>query len=133
VAGEQAGQRPAHPAGVHPGQVDLGDQRLGAMAEPLVSRQQRALPFALARRIAQPGPRHRQLQRTEGRHQPAGPTAVAVPLAGAITLVATTAESGFELLLEQLLDQAAHLQAHRFLQRIEPGVVRERRWRRIRG
>ena len=54
VALEQLGQRPAHPAGVHPGEIGLGDQRLGAVAEPLVGRQQRALPFLLARLVGQP-------------------------------------------------------------------------------
>ena len=33
VALEQLGKRPAHSAGVHPRQIRLGDQRLGAAAE----------------------------------------------------------------------------------------------------
>ena len=36
MAGEQAAQRPAYPAGVHAGQVGLGDQGFGTRAEPLV-------------------------------------------------------------------------------------------------
>ena len=58
MAGEQAAQRPAYPAGVHAGQVGLGDQGFGTMAEPLVGWQRRALPFTLTRCIAQPAARH---------------------------------------------------------------------------
>jgi len=39
VAFEQLGQRPTHAAGVHAGEIGLGDQRLGPAAEPLVGRQ----------------------------------------------------------------------------------------------
>jgi hypothetical protein len=38
VAGEQGLECPAHPAGVDPGEIDFGDQRLGPAAEPLVGR-----------------------------------------------------------------------------------------------
>ena len=100
LAGEQAAQRTAHPAGVHPGEIGLGDQSLGTMAEPLVGRQERALPFTLSRSIVQPGARHRQLQRAEGRDQLAWPTAMAVPLPGLATLVAAAAEGCLELLLK---------------------------------
>ena len=93
--------------------VGLGDQGFGTMAEPLVGWQRRALPFTLTRCIAQPAARHGQLQRTEGRHQLAGSTAMAVPLPGAATFVAAAAEGCLQLLLKQLLDKAANLQAHR--------------------
>jgi len=46
----------------------------------------------------------------------------------AVTLVAGTAERGVQLLLQQLLDEGAHLQAHCLLQRIEPFAAGERRW-----
>ena len=39
VAFEQLGQRPTHAAGVHAGEIGLGDQRFGPAAEPLVGRQ----------------------------------------------------------------------------------------------
>ena len=59
MALEQPGQRAPRPAGVHAGEVDLGDQGLGAMGEPLVSGQQVALPFLLASLVAQTSARHR--------------------------------------------------------------------------
>ena len=52
------GERAARPARVHTGEVDLGNQGFGAVAEPLVSGQQRALPFLLTTLVGQPCPRH---------------------------------------------------------------------------
>ena len=126
---EQAAQRTAHPTGVHPGEIGLGDQSLGAMAEPLVGRQERALPFALGRPIMQPSAWHRQLQRAKGGDQLAWPAAVAVSLGGLTALVAAAAKRRFELFLQELLDEAADLQAYRLLQRVEPLAAGERRWR----
>ena len=104
--GEQPRQCSPHPAGVHPGEIGLGDQRLGTMAEPLVGRKELALPFPLAIRVAQTGPRHRQLQRAEGGDQLARPASMAVAARRAVTLVAAAAERGFQLFLEQFLDEA---------------------------
>ena len=59
---------------------------------------------------------------------------MAVAARHAVTFVAAAAERGFQLFLEQFLDEAAHLQAHRLLQRIEPiaaGI--SQRWRHGRG
>jgi hypothetical protein len=58
---------------------------------------------------------------------------VAVALGFAVALVAAAAERRFELLLDQVLDEGAHLPAHRLLGRIEPVGAGERRWRRGRG
>jgi hypothetical protein len=126
VALEQLGERAPWPAGVRPGEVDLGDQRLRPPAEPLVGRQQRALPFPLASRVGQPRPRHRQLQRAEGGDQLARPVAVTAPVRARAALIALPAERGFQLLLQQLLDERAHLPAHRLLQGIDPIAAGER-------
>jgi hypothetical protein len=56
--------------------------------------------------------------------------AVAAPFGGRAALVAAAAERGLELLLQQPLDEAAHLTAHRLLQRIEPVAAEVDRWRR---
>ena len=80
VALEQLREGAAHPAGVHPGEIGLGDQGLGAAAEASVGRQQRALPFLLAIVGVQTRPRHRQAQRAEGGDQLARP----VPVAAAV-------------------------------------------------
>src|SRR6188472_1298294 len=133
VAFEQLGKRPAHPAGVRPGEVGLGDQRLGPATEPLVGRQKRALPLLLARRIVQTSPRHRQAQRAEGGDQLARPVAMAATVRHRPSLVAFPAEGGFQLLLQQVLDERAYPPAHRLLQGIEPVAAGERRWRRRQG
>ena len=103
VALEQLGQRPAHPAGVHPGQIGLGDQRLGATAEPLVGRQKCALPLLLAGLVVQTSPRYRQAQRAEGGDQLARPVPVAATVRDGAALIPLAAERGLELLLQQLL------------------------------
>ena len=56
------------------------------MAEPLVGRQERALPFALGRPIMQPSAWHRQLQGAKGGDQLAWPAAVAVSVGGLTAL-----------------------------------------------
>ena len=66
AAGEQGLERSTYPAGVDAGEVNRGDQQLGAPAEPLVGRQQPALPLLLARLVVQTSPRYRQAQRPEG-------------------------------------------------------------------
>ena len=130
---EQLGERAARPAGVHPGEVDLGDQRLSAVAEPLVRRQQRALPLLLARLVGQPRTRHRQAQRAERRDQLARPVAVTTAVRARAPLIASAAERGVQLLLQQLLDERAHMPAHGLLQRVEPIAAGERRWRHRQG
>jgi hypothetical protein len=126
VAFEQLGQCPAHPAGIHPGEIGLGDQRLGAVAQPFVGRQERALPFLLAHLVGQPRPRHRQAQRAERRDQLARPMPVASAVRARPSLVTPPAERGFQLLLQQLLDERAHLATHRVFQGIEPIAPGER-------
>ena len=133
VALEQLGKRPAHSAGVHPRQIGLGDQRLGAAAEPLVSRQKCALPLLLAGLVVQARPRYRQAQRAEGGDHLARPVPVAAAVRDRAALVTPAAERGLELLLQQLLDERAHLPADRLLQGIEPIAPGERRWRRRPG
>jgi len=123
----------SHPAGVHPGQIGLGDQRLGAVAEPLVSRQKCALPLLLAGFVVQTSPRYRQAQRAEGGDQLARPVPVAATGRARAPFVTSPAERDLEFLLQQLLDERAHLAAHRVLQGIEPSAARERRWRRRQG
>jgi hypothetical protein len=59
--------------------------------------------------------------------------AVAAPLGGRAALVAAAAERRRELLLQQPLDEAAHLTAHRLLQRVEPVAAEVERWRRAGG
>jgi hypothetical protein len=126
VALEQLGQRPTHAAGVHAGEIGLGDQRLGPAAEPLVGRQQRALPLLLASFAGQPRPRHRERQRAEGGDQLARPVPVAATVRDRAPLVALPAERGFQLLLQQVLDERAYPTTHRLLQRIEPFASGER-------
>ena len=77
----------------------------------------------------QPGARHRQLQGAKGGDQLAWPAAVAVPLGGLTALVAAAAKRRFEFFLQELLDEAADLQAYRLLKRVEPLAAGERRWR----
>jgi hypothetical protein len=133
MATEQAGQRAPDPAAVHPGEIGLGKQRLGAMAQPPVGRQERALPLPLAGRVAQSAARHRQLQRAQRRDQPPRPPSMAMTLGQVVALVAAPAERRRQLLLQQLLDERPHLAARRLLQGIEPLLSGERRWRRGRG
>jgi hypothetical protein len=123
---EQLGQRPAHPAGVHAGQIGLGDQRLGAPAEPLIGRQKRTLPLLLACFVVQTNPRHRQAQWTEGGDQLVRPVPVAATIGACPALITPAAERHLELLLQQPLDERAHLGAHRLFQRIEPIAAGER-------
>ena len=96
------------------------------MAEPLVGRQQRALPFLLAGLVGQPCPRHGEHQRAEGGDQLAWPVAVAAAVRACDALVALPAQRGLQLLLQQLLDEGTHLPAHRLLQGVEPVVAGER-------
>ena len=126
VALEQLGQRPAHAARVHPGEIGLGDQGFGALAEPLVGRQQRAVPFPLARLVSQAGPGHREHQRAEGGDQLARPVPVAATVRARDALIASPAQRRFQLLLQELLDEPAHLATHRLLQGIEPIAVSKR-------
>jgi hypothetical protein len=126
VALEQLGQCPADAARVHPGEIGLGDQGFGAVAEPLVGRQQRAVPFPLARLVSQPGPGHRERQRTEGGDQLAWPVPVATTVRARAAFVASPPQRRFQLLLQQLLDEPAHLATHRLLQGIEPSAVGKR-------
>jgi hypothetical protein len=131
AASEQGLERSTHPAGVDPGEVDLGDQQLGAPAQAPVGRQQRALPLALTGIVVgKPRPRQRQHQRPERRVQPPVAMAVAMALAARTPLVSTPAEGRLELLLQELLDERAHLAAHRVFQRIEPVDVQWLRRRR---
>ena len=126
MALEQLGERPARPAGVHPGEVDLGDQGFGAMGEPLVGGQERALPLLLASLVDEASTGHRERQRTEGRDELARPVTVAVTVRARDALIAFPAERGFHLLLQQQLDERAHLPAHGLLQRIEPFAAGKR-------
>jgi len=126
LALEQPGQRSPRPARVHAGEVDLGDQGLGAMGEPLVGGQQVALPFLLASLVVQTSARHRQRERTKRGDQLARPVPMAPTTGDRTSLVTPTAERGLELLLQELLDKRAHLTAYRLLQRIEPVAAGER-------
>ena len=133
-AGEQGLERPAHPPGVDPGEVDLGDQQLGAPAQTLVGRQQLAAPFTLTSIVVrQPRPWHRQHQRPERRVESTVAVAVAMPRGGRTSLVSAPAERRLELLLQELLDEHTHLPAHRVFQRVEPVGVQTAQWRRRRG
>ena len=80
----------------------------------------------LARLVVQTSPRHRQAQRTEGGHQLARPMPVAATVRARAALITPPAERRLEFLLQQLLDERAHLRAHRFFQGIEPLAAGER-------
>src|SRR4029434_2303675 len=129
VALEQPGERPAHAAGIHAREIGLGDQSFGAVAEPFVSGQQRAVPFPLAGLLGEPRPPHRERQRGAGGDQLARPVTMAAPVGARASLVAAPPERAFQLLLQQLLDERAHLAAHRLLRGIEPIAGGEWRWR----
>src|SRR4029453_15743383 len=90
---------------------------------------QRAVPFPLAGLLGEPRPGHRQRQRAEGGDQLARAVAMAATVGARASLVAAPPERGFQLLLQQLLDERAHLAAHRLLQGIEPIAGGEWRWR----
>jgi hypothetical protein len=130
---EQPGEGPAHAARVHPGEIRLGDQGFGAEREPFVGRQQRAPPFLLTALVGEPRPGYRQCQRAEGGDQLARPVPMAATMRACPSLVTTPPERGLELLLQQPLDERAHLAAHRLLQGIEPSAAGERRWRHRQG
>src|SRR5688500_10540943 len=134
AAGKQGLEGPAHPTGVDAGEVDPGDQQLGAPAQAPVGRQQCALPLALAGLVVrEPRPRHRQHQRPERRVQSTLAVAVAMPLPRHAALVAASSERGRELLLQKPFDEATHLTTDRLFQRIEPVGAQAGRWRRRRG
>jgi hypothetical protein len=54
---------------------------------------------------------------------------MAATVGACAALVAAPPERGIQLLFQQLLDERAHLAAHRFLQRIEPIAPGEWGWR----
>src|SRR3712207_8355537 len=95
------------PARVGAGQVGAGDQRLGLAGHPGVAGQDGAAPLPCRAVLgSQPGPRHGDLHPAEGAGQPPLPMAVPMPRRPA-ALVAPAPQRRFELLLDQLLDEAA--------------------------
>ena len=122
LASEQPGQRPANPPGVGAGKVGVGNQRLGALGQPPVGRDDRALPLALlAVAVKQPRPGKRHRHRPEGADKLAIPMAVAIPLGrtGAPISQAPT-KRRLQFLRNQRLDEAPDVKPDRLLQRIEP-------------
>ena len=127
-APEQRGQRALHPARVGAGQVGAGDQRLDLPGQPGVARQRGAAPLPRAAVLGpQPGARHGDLHRPEGAGQL--PLAVAVPMARGARrpLVAPAPQRRRQLLLDQLLDEAADPLPQPGLDRVEPGLPGEQR------
>ena len=76
---EQRRQRAPHPPRIGAGQIAARDQRIGGKRTPLIGSQRPALPFrGLAFGVVKPGPRHRDLDRSERARQPSRPAAVAM-------------------------------------------------------
>ena len=126
-APEQRAQRAPDPARVGAGQVGAGDQRLHLPRHPGVAGQHGAAPFPRgAVPGVQPGPRHGDLHRPEGAGQP--PLPMAVPMArDAAALIAPASKRLGQLLLDQLLDEAADPPPQPGFDRVEPSRPGEQR------
>ena len=116
------------------GEVDLGDQQLGAPAQAPVGRR-RSLFHSRS-------PASASASRAPGTASTNGPNVVSNrrsrwplrwPLKTRTSLVSTPAEGRLELLLQELLDEPAHLATHRVFQRVEPVGVQTGQWRRRSG
>jgi len=124
---EQRGQRTLDPARVGAGQVGARDQRLHLSGYPGVAGQSGAAPFLGASALV-PHPRagHADPHRAE--------RAEKLPLAGSVPvalrlrrpLVPAAAQGLRQLLFQQRLDEPAHPGADSCLDRVKPGLSRER-------
>ena len=133
--GEHRSQCPPNPAGIGPGKIGPGDQRVGRLGAPLVGAKRGAPPFARpAVRAHQSGARHGNLRSSERPGQTA--LAMAVPDAddrrrfairiGFASSVARTRQRTGEFLLQHHLDEAPNASANPVLDRVEPIV--EKQW-----
>ena len=129
--GKHRSQRAPYPAGVGPGKIGAGDQRVGCLGAPLVGAQRHALPFARPAVLAdQSSPRHgdpRLAERAGQRPLTAAVTRAydqwhAVIFTRLAPAVARARQRAGELLLQHRLDEAAHPRTDPILDRVEPIV-----------
>src|SRR3954470_20735810 len=122
---EQRGQGSLYPARVGAREVGARDQGLDLASPPRVARQGGAAPLPGRAALGpQPGARHGDRHRPEGAGQPPLAVAVPVPRGGAAPVPPSPQGRG-QLLLEQLLDEAADPLPQARLDRVEPGLPGE--------
>src|SRR3954469_15733521 len=127
-APEQRRQRPLHPPRVGPGQVGPRNQRLELARPPGVVWQHGAAPFPAAAVLGpQPGPRHRKLDWPERAVQLPPAVPVPMPHGPASPLVAAAPQRRLELLLHQLLNQAADPAPQAGFDGVKPGLPGKQR------
>ena len=122
--GEQRGQRALDPARVGPGQVSARDQRLHLPGHPGVAGQSGAAPFLRAAALGRhPRARHADLDRAKLNPEPALTGPVPVTASAPPRPARAGAAQGLrQLLLQQLLNEAAHPIPDACLDRVEPSL-----------